>query len=313
MSGKVRLDVRPTDLCAVVEEALLAIRPSAEAKQLRLRSVLDPNAGPVAGDPSRLQQVVWNLLTNAVKFTPRGGRIEVRAAARGFARRDRRQRHRRRHRRRSSCRTCSTGSARPTRRSRAATAASGSGCRSSSNWSSCTAARCRRAAPAKARARPSSSSLPITLLRAESHRRHPDDPGHEPPAPVDADLRGMKVLVVDDEADARELMRQVLERLRCRGAHRRVGRRGAGRSAATAAGPAHQRHRHARPRRLRPDARGPPAGAAARRQGAGDRDHRLRQIRGPHARAARRLPGASCANRSTPVLVATVASLGGRQ
>jgi PAS domain S-box-containing protein len=78
ISGKMRLDVQPTDLAAVIDAAVEAIRPAAEAKQIQLRRVLDPFAGPVMGDPARLQQVVWNLLSNAVKFTPKGGRTEVR-------------------------------------------------------------------------------------------------------------------------------------------------------------------------------------------------------------------------------------------
>src|SRR6185503_11799533 len=75
--GKMRLDVRQVDLPAVIEHALDAVRPAAAAKSIRLQPVLDPRAGPVVGDPDRLQQVVWNLLMNAVKFTPRNGRVQL--------------------------------------------------------------------------------------------------------------------------------------------------------------------------------------------------------------------------------------------
>jgi PAS domain S-box-containing protein len=70
ITGKMRLDVRPVDPPAVVEAALDAVRPAAAAKGIRLQSVLDPRAAPITGDPNRLQQVVWNLLMNAVKVHP---------------------------------------------------------------------------------------------------------------------------------------------------------------------------------------------------------------------------------------------------
>jgi len=77
ISGKMRLDIRPVDLHRVLESALDAVRPAADAKGLRLQSFIDPSAGPLNGDPDRLQQVAWNLLMNAVKFTPRDGRIQL--------------------------------------------------------------------------------------------------------------------------------------------------------------------------------------------------------------------------------------------
>ena len=77
ISGKVQLDVQSIDLSEVINAALDAVKLSIEAKKLRLRVTLDARAGRLRGDPGRLQQVIWNLLTNAVKFTPSGGRIDV--------------------------------------------------------------------------------------------------------------------------------------------------------------------------------------------------------------------------------------------
>jgi PAS domain S-box-containing protein len=78
LSGKLRLDVQTVDLPTIVGNALDSVRPAAEAKGVRLHSVLDPRGGRVSGDPERLQQVLWNLLSNAVKFTGRGGNVSVR-------------------------------------------------------------------------------------------------------------------------------------------------------------------------------------------------------------------------------------------
>lgn len=78
VSGKIRLNVQPVECPEIVSNAVDAIGPAAEAKGVRIETVVDPQASPISGDPERLQQVLWNLLSNAVKFTNRGGRVQVR-------------------------------------------------------------------------------------------------------------------------------------------------------------------------------------------------------------------------------------------
>jgi PAS domain S-box-containing protein len=77
IAGKIRLDVRPVDLSAVIAGAITTVKPAADVKGIRIQSILDPRCDLICGDADRLQQVVWNLLANAVKFTPKGGRVEV--------------------------------------------------------------------------------------------------------------------------------------------------------------------------------------------------------------------------------------------
>ena len=77
VSGKVRLDVQRINLVPALEEAIASMRPTADTKGIRLLATLDPQAGSISGDPNRLQQMFWNLLSNATKFTPRGGRVHV--------------------------------------------------------------------------------------------------------------------------------------------------------------------------------------------------------------------------------------------
>jgi signal transduction histidine kinase/ActR/RegA family two-component response regulator len=76
-SGKMRLDIQPVQPITFIEAAIETVRPSAEAKGIKLIKLLDPAAGPISGDPNRLQQVIWNLISNAIKFTGRNGRVEI--------------------------------------------------------------------------------------------------------------------------------------------------------------------------------------------------------------------------------------------
>jgi signal transduction histidine kinase len=77
ISGKLRIEARPLALGPIIEIAIDAVNPAAEAKGIKIDVSLDTSVGEVRGDPTRLQQVVWNLLSNAVKFTPNGGEIDV--------------------------------------------------------------------------------------------------------------------------------------------------------------------------------------------------------------------------------------------
>jgi signal transduction histidine kinase len=79
IAGKLRLESRTVDLASVVGGAVEGLAPAAAAKRLAVDVTIDPALEPAPADPDRLQQVVWNLLSNAIKFTPEGGRIEVRA------------------------------------------------------------------------------------------------------------------------------------------------------------------------------------------------------------------------------------------
>jgi PAS domain S-box-containing protein len=80
VTGQIRLDFRDCNLSALAHEAAENIRPSTDAKGILLEAAIEPGVA-IRGDRDRLRQVMWNLLTNAVKFTPSGGRIEVRLSA----------------------------------------------------------------------------------------------------------------------------------------------------------------------------------------------------------------------------------------
>ena len=78
ITGKLRLDVRPVELAPIIEAVVDGMRPAADARNIHLQAIFDSRTSAVSGDPDRLQQIIWNLLTNAIKFTPPSGQVQVR-------------------------------------------------------------------------------------------------------------------------------------------------------------------------------------------------------------------------------------------
>ncbi|MEP7125388.1 MAG: ATP-binding protein [Byssovorax sp.] len=211
ISGKIRLDVQRTDLSTVIDAAVEAVRPSAEAKGIRLRKIIDPMAGPVSGDPNRLQQVVWNLLSNAVKFTPKGGKVDVLL--------ERVNSHVEiavhdsgtgidpsflphvfeRFRQADASITRSAGGL-------------GLGLSIAKQLVELHGGSIRVESPGEGQGATFVVSLPLQALREAPSRQHPTGVKARPAAPIEIDLSGIKVLVVDDEKDARELVKHVLTR-----------------------------------------------------------------------------------------------------
>ena len=230
-SGKVRLDVQPVEPAAVIEAAVETVRPAADAKGIRLEKLLDPGAGPISGDPGPAAAGVWNLLSNAIKFTPQGRQ----GAGAARARRTRTSRSAwptpASASSPSSSRTCSSASARPTPRPRAGTAGSGSACRSSSTWSSCTAARSRVQSAGEGRG--ATFTVQLAARRGASRRRR-----GRPVASEDAAARSLRFQPRSTcpgitRAGGRRRARRAradrarARRLRRRGAHRGDRRGGA--------------------------------------------------------------------------------------
>ncbi len=207
VSGKLRLEMRPVDVVEIVEEALDTVRPTAEARGVSLTTAL-VHMAPVSGDAQRLQQVVWNLLSNSIKFTPRGGNVHVRVEQDGSIVR---------------IRVSDTGQG------------------IDPEFLPSVFDRFRQASNTPGKARRSGLGLGLTIVRhmVEAHagtvHAHSDGPGTgatftvELPVMVGRtllssetghgyahalettlSLEGTRVLVVDDEADARELLQIAL-------------------------------------------------------------------------------------------------------
>ena len=212
MTGKLRLDLQQVSMMEVVQAAVDAAKPAAEAKDIRLRSMLDPSRMMVNGDASRLQQVVWNLLTNALKFTPRSGQVQVLL--------QRVNSH-------IELSVSDTGIGIPpsfigqvfdrfTQRDSSTTRAHGglglglSICRQLVELHGGTI---RASSPGEGQGATFSVELPISIMQVEAERArtHPTAEAEESDNVALPRLDGVHVFVIDDEADARDLLRRLLE------------------------------------------------------------------------------------------------------
>jgi signal transduction histidine kinase len=209
ISGKLRLDVQAVAMADVIDSAIESVMPAISAKEIHLKKVVDPSALSVSGDPGRLQQVLWNLLTNAIKFTPKSGRIDVLA--------ERVDSH-------LEIRVSDTGEGMTAEflpylfeRFKQADASItrkhgglGLGLSIVRNLVELHGGAVRAESPGLGRGATFIISLPLRAVKSDVKRSPTHDGavgarGSEPPS-----LTGLKVLVVDDETDGRELVRRFL-------------------------------------------------------------------------------------------------------
>ena len=211
-AGKIRLDIQPLMPSALIEAAVDTVRLAADAKSIALELALDADAGPITGDPNRLQQVVWNLLSNAIKFTPNGGKvqvgldqvdsqIEIRVADTGMGIEPQFIDHVfERFRQANASTTRAQGGL-------------GLGLSIVKSLVELHGGTIAVSSPGKDKGATFALRLPLTSQRARNieARIYSRAAAFEPQQFQPVDLHGLKVLVVDDEADAREFICRVLE------------------------------------------------------------------------------------------------------
>jgi PAS domain S-box-containing protein len=212
MSGKLRLDLQQVSMLDIVQAAVDSATPAAAAKDVRLRSLLDPSRMMVNGDAGRLQQVVWNLLTNAIKFTPKGGQVQVLL--------QRVNSH-------IELSVADTGVGIPanfidqvfdrfSQRDSSSTRQHGGlglGLAICKQLVELHGGMIRVASPGDGEGSTFFVELPLSIMQveAESRRAHPTAETSEVEHVAMPSLEGVHAFVVDDEADARELLKRVLE------------------------------------------------------------------------------------------------------
>ena len=213
ISGKVRLDVQPLDLPGILLEAVETMRTSATTKDVRLQTVIDPLNATILGDPNRLQQVFWNLLSNSIKFTPKHGRVQVLL--------QRINSH-------VEVSVIDTGEgispdflpyifnrfqqadASTTRRH----GGLGLGLAIVKNLVELHGGTVRAKSGGVGKGATFVVSLPLTVFHPppeEGEREHPKSKAGELPVPPAISLEGIRILAVDDDADARNLLKVLLE------------------------------------------------------------------------------------------------------
>ena len=281
VSGKLRLDLRPTDLPAIVQSAMDAVRPATTNKNITVRAQVQPGVGTVNGDPDRIEQVVWNLLANAVKFTDASGEIQIELREADGA---------------------------------AEIVVSDTGQGIAPDFLPHIFDRFRQADGGTSR-KHGGLGLGLALVRAltEAHGGtvEASSPGlgkgavftvrlplqsptaaASPPPPSAAraqPITGLRALVVDDDADARELLALTLTSAGAMAIVASSVREALRLLEVGAAGSAVDRRRDARAGRPRSDPDRARDAGGKRRQDSGDRGHRVREQRGKSARAQRRL------------------------
>jgi PAS domain S-box-containing protein len=210
MSGKIRLDLQQVSIAEIVQKAVDSALPAAAAKDIRVHSLLDPSRMLVSADGGRLQQVVWNLLTNAIKFTPRGGQVQVLL--------QRVNSH-------IELSVADTGIGIPesflpqvferfSQRDSSSTRAHGGlglGLAICKQLVELHGGNIRAASPGEGHGTTLFVELPVSLIQLEEGREHPSVEMETLEAITLPKLDGIHVFAIDDEPDARELLQRVLE------------------------------------------------------------------------------------------------------
>ena len=210
ISGKLRLNLKRVDVAPIILAALDAVRPAAETKRIHVEVSLDSEAGVIVGDADRIQQILWNLLSNAVKFTPSDGRVEVEVERTDSG---------------VAIKVADSGRGIPAnflphvferfRQEDSSTTriygGLGLGLAIVRHLVELHGGTVNAESPGEGKGATFTVSLPVQA-RVESEELGSAQSGRrEPAAPRSTTLAGLRVLVVDDEADARELVALVLE------------------------------------------------------------------------------------------------------